>query len=334
MDARSVVDAHLDGQKLLEHYDFDNIDASRTTIRACCKIHGGDNPHGFTYDTETNMWHCHTGECGGGDAYELIKRFEGLSYPSCVMRMAEILHVDVEGLQLSVVHSKKEKDEWLELVKKRKNAITLKPYAIPDLDVKQLKKLRNFTPETLLHFSAMYIESFPIQKEEGKVYTLHNRIIIPIHFNKMFVGVALRRTRTEDILKWSLQGFETGQVLYNYDNCVKYLNENVDCDEVILCEGCFDVWSFWQQGIYNVVATFGAHITAKQIELLQGICTTLVLAYDNDTAGQKNTRKAIGTLRSKFGVYVIAFDNGQDPGETSDLQIRYKNKIKHTKWGD
>jgi len=279
------------------------------------------------------MWHCHTGDCGGGDGYELIKRIESLSYPECVMKMAEIFNVDVSGLEMNVIHTKKEKDEWLELVKKKKKEVALMPYIFPDLqELKPIKKLRDFTPGTLKCFHAQYVSSFPIQKEDGSWYQLHNRILIPIFFKQLCVGVALRRTHSTDIQKWSLQGFDTGNVLYNYNGCVAYMTDHPECMEVILVEGCFDVWSFWQQGIYNVVATFGTHVTAKQEELLQGLCVTLVLAYDNDEAGQIIVNKLITQLKCKFGLYVITFDAGQDPGSTTDLVERYKNKIKYTKW--
>lgn len=333
MDARSVIDKYIDGTKLLEYYDFRHINNRHEIIRGCCKLHDGDESSAFAYNTTTNEWFCHTSDCGGGDAYEIVKRLEDCSYPQAVLKMAEIFNVDISNLKLTTIKTsnQKEKDEWLDLMKKLSDKSTPKPFVFPDLEIKNISKFRNYTKETLDYYGTMFTETYPITKSDGSSYELKNRIIIPITFKGQLVGNALRRTKSNDIQKWSNQGFDSGEILYNYDDCLKYLIET-GIDEVICVEGIFDVWSHYQQGIYNVVATFGAHITDTQIELLQGMCTTLILAYDNDEAGRENTRKVIKALKCKFDLYVMQFKEGEDPGSCNELQEALNNKIYYTKW--
>ena len=334
MDARSLIDRYIDGSALLRYYGFDHINDKSEVIRCACKLHGGTNETSFAYNTTTNMWFCHTGDCGGGDAYEMIERLENCSFPQAIIKMAQIFNVDIGNLQLSTIktNNQKEQNEWLDLMKK----ITLvkstaNPFVYPDLEIKEISKFRNFTKETLNCFGMQFTPNYPIERKDGTIYNLYNRVLLPIMFKGVLVGIALRRTKSNDIQKWSNQGFDSGIVLYNYDNCVEYLKES-GIDEVIAVEGIFDVWSFWQQGIYNVVATFGAHITDVQIELLQGLCTTLILAYDNDDAGRANTTKSIEKLKDKFDLYVIKFAEGTDPGDNNELKRALNDKIYYTKW--
>jgi DNA primase len=333
MDAKSLIDNYIDGATLLRYYNFGHIDDKHEVIRACCKIHNGNETSAFAYNTSTNEWFCHTGDCGGGDAYEIVKKLENCSYPQSIIKMAEIFHVDIGDLKLTTIKTsnQKEKDEWFGLMKKLSDKSTPTPFILPELDVKPIKKFRHYNLETLEYFGALYTEVYPIQRSDGSYYDLRKRILVPIQFKNQLVGVALRRTRADDIQKWSNQSFDSGSILYNYDNCLEYL-VRTQIDEVICVEGIFDVWSCWQQGIYNVVATFGAHITDMQVELLQSMCSTLILAYDNDEAGRANTAKVIKTLKFKFDLYVMQFKEGEDPGNCDEIQRTLNDKIFYTKW--
>ena len=334
MDARTLIDRYIDGATLLRYYGFDHINESNEIIRSACKLHGGSNETAFAYNTITHQWFCHTGDCGSGDAYEIVKRLENCTYPQAIIKMAEIFNVDINNLQLTTIKTanQKEQNEWLDLMKKIQSVkSTPTPFIYPDLEFKEISKFRNYNKTTLEYFGMTFTPSYPILRKDGSYYDLRNRIVIPIVFKEMLVGIALRRTNSSDMQKWSNQGFDSGNILYNYDNCIAYLLQS-GLDEIICVEGIFDVWSFWQQGIYNVVATFGAHITDLQVELLQSMCTQLVLAYDADDAGKTNTTKSIVALKSKFDLYIIKFNEGTDPGECNDLKRALNEKIYYTKW--
>ena len=333
MDAKSLIDSYIDGATLLRYYDFRSINDKHEIIRSCCKLHDGNEPTAFAYNTTTNTFFCHTSDCGGGDAYEIVKRLENCSYPQAIIKMAEIFHVDITNLKLSTIKTanQKEQDEWLDLMKKLLDKSIPSTFILPDLELVEIAKFRDYKHETLTHYHATFTKQYPIKRADGTFYQLKNRIVIPIIFKDIQVGVALRRTRSSDIQKWSNQGFDSGTILYNYDNCLKYMIET-GCDEVICVEGIFDVWACFEQGIYNVVATFGAHVTETQTELLFTMCTTLILAYDNDEAGRANIGKVIKELRYKFELYIMRFEEGNDPGNTKDIQRILNEKIYYTKW--
>lgn len=332
MYATEVINANIDAVKLLEYYDFKSIKKYGNFIRSCCGIHNGNNPTGFVYNIINNTWYCHTGKCGGGDVYDLVKILEQCSFKQAVEKLAEIFNIDISNLELTHIktENEKEREEWMKLVKETN--VEIKEFNFTSSELKPIKKFRHYKQETLEYFGAKYVEEFTAINNEGNEYILQKRILIPILYVNVMVGVSLRRVVNTDIQKWSHQGFESKHFLYNYDNCIKYISEN-NIDEIILVEGIFDVWNFYEQGIYNVVATFGAHLTDEQEMLLLKHCTTLVLAYDNDNAGIECTIKIINKTKYKFDLYFIQFDNNSDPGSSFDLKERYKNKQIYTNFG-
>lgn len=108
----------------------------------------------------------------------------------------------------------------------------------------------------------------------------------------------------------------------------------------VLTEGPKDCMKVWQSG-HPSMAQFGSHCTPHQIRLMRmfGI-VTVILFYDNDNAGRKATREALGwthELRGSTSVPVydperdlsrffivkeVAYNSkAKDPGELSDRAI-------------
>ena len=113
---------------------------------------------------------------------------------------------------------------------------------------------------------------------------------------------------------------ETGNILYNIDNCK---NDS----EIIVCEGMFDVWSWYEAG-FNAVCTFGAHLSEEQYRMLLRTGKNIVWCYDGDNAGLEATKKAIQMMKYKTNQWVIHLPEGADPGNCSsdDLRELYKQK--------
>ena len=101
MDAVTIINEHLDIHRLLQHYDIDKTNPEGDIIRACCKLHGGNNPTAFVINVETGLWYCHTGSCGGGDAFTLVQKMEGCDFPSSVRWLAEFFDVDISNLHIT-----------------------------------------------------------------------------------------------------------------------------------------------------------------------------------------------------------------------------------------
>ncbi len=316
MDAVSTINKNIDVDKLLRHYDFDKVRNDGDYIRACCKIHGGNNPSAFVISRETGLWFCHT-NCGGGDVYTLVQKMEDIDFPSAVRWLAQFYNVDIGNLQIAERQSQhmNELQQFIKLMRKKKKKKTVEPFTINE-EIQEVTKYRNFKSETLEHFKLGYVDKVTLKKRNGEDYELYKRLTFPIIQNGIQVGISFRRTRSTDNPKWLHQpvNIETRELLYNYDD-VK--NEK----QIIVVEGITDVWSFYELGL-PCVSTFGAHITEEQYKLLLKTGADLIFAFDGDDAGRLANESAIKMFKNKANYSVIKFKEGQDPENVSREELK------------
>ena len=322
MYALDKVLENIDTELLLDELGFDVPNNDEEFIRTKCAIHGGDNPTSFVINRENTLWFCHTGGCGGGDAIELVKKIKGLSFHQSINWLSDLFNVDISGLEIKEKKSRFKEDlksfvSAMKMVKKK----DIDEYVV-DVEVKSLKSFREFKKETIEHFNMGFVSSIDLNKRDGGQYTLRNRLLFPIIFNNKQVGVALRRTKSKDVPKWSNQpiNMNYGDVLYNYDN-------SVGKSTIVVSEGITDVWAYHEIDVC-AVATFGAHLTDKQYKLLLKTGADIVLAYDNDKAGNEAKKKAIKMLKNKVNLYVIDLPVDKDAEDITreELLNAYKSR--------
>ncbi len=324
MDAVQAILQHMDVNKILTHYDFDKVKNDGNYIRACCKIHGGDNPTAFVMNKDTSLWYCHTGECGGGDIFTLVQKMEGIEFPQAVQWLADFYGINISNLRITERKAKyiQELKSFIQLMRKRKKK-QFEPFTI-NAEIKSVAKYRNFNTDTITHFLMGYVEQVQLTKRDGTPFTLTHRLVFPIVFNNIQVGISFRRIKSSDVPKWMHQpvNLEIGSILYNYDNAK---NSPI----IVICEGITDVWAFHEIGV-QAVATFGAHITEEQYKLLLRTGADLVLAFDGDEAGQLANKIGIKWFKNKANLSIINFNPKEDPENISreELKKRYECRKK------
>ena len=85
---------------------------------------------------------------------------------------------------------------------------------------------------------------------------------------------------------------------------------------MILVEGNIDVVMLHQAGFDSAVASLGTALTPVQANLLSRYTNEVVLAYDNDSAGQNAAQRAIGILEKlNIKTRVLRMDGAKDPDE-------------------
>lgn len=93
----------------------------------------------------------------------------------------------------------------------------------------------------------------------------------------------------------------------------------------ILVESPLDAVRILAAGISGAVASFGAELSAVQLELIRDQCSRVIVALDDDKAGDRMCAKlkdqAFMLTRMKFFDY--ADSGAKDPGDMTDKQIRY-----------
>ncbi len=85
---------------------------------------------------------------------------------------------------------------------------------------------------------------------------------------------------------------------------------------ILLAEGNIDVVSLHQAGFDSAVASLGTSLTPEQARLISRYTNEVVIAYDNDAAGQKAAQRAIGILENlDLKVKVLRMTGAKDPDE-------------------
>lgn len=325
MNAVTKINKYLDINKLLNHYKFNHIKQNGKMIRACCKIHDGNNPTAFVIDSETSLWYCHTNNCGGGDVYDLVEKMENINFINAVHWLASFFNVDIS--KCNVIERKNDYlsdlAKWIKMMRNQKK-IELKEFNIKE-EIRPVTKFRNFKLETLQHFNLGHVNSVKLEKRDGNLYTLRNRLVVPIIFKERQVGISFRRVKSSDMPKWSNQpvNLQYGNIIYNYDNI---LHEK----HIVICEGFTDVWAFHEIGI-PAGATFGAHITNEQYKLLLKTGADITFANDGDKAGYLANQTGIKMFKNKANINLITFPQGKDPESVTREELislyEHRNKV-------
>jgi hypothetical protein len=88
-----------------------------------------------------------------------------------------------------------------------------------------------------------------------------------------------------------------------------------DCDRLALVESPLDAVRLYQAGV-PAVASFGAEVSNKQIELLARHCSEVYVALDNDEPGRKAQERVLFQLRKRTGAVPWHYAGKiKDPGD-------------------
>jgi DNA primase len=323
MDAVSFINQHANIERVMNHYGFDRMTYEHNAIRACCKIHGGDNPSSFYADSETNLWFCHT-ECGGGDMFTLVQRMDKCSFPQAVSHVASILGIDITDMSIAERRGAHEKEirSFINTMKRMKKNPLHAPFTL-GVESKRVTKYRAFKEETLAHFDLRYIKELSATSKNGKPFKVVERLCVPISQHGTIIGYSLRKTKEDFLPKWIHipAGINASETLYNMD---RYAGQ----EQIVVVEGMFDVWAYHEIGVF-AVCTYGAHLSTHQYKLLlRSGATTIVLSYDGDKAGREAANKAHAALRGKVRVLEVPLLEGEDPEkiERSVLHERFLSR--------
>lgn len=151
-------------------------------------------------------------------------------------------------------------------------------------------------------------------KEDGKCYDFFNdRAMIPIrNSNGVTVGFGgrdLSETPSPKTPKYlnskTTAFFHKGDVLFNFD-----VAKNTTQPSIIVVEGFMDCISAYESGLDNVVAGCGTAFTSTYADLLAKTGKEVILAFDNDAAGEKAFKSAAELLENR-GVVVSRLDMSQ-----------------------
>lgn len=311
MNIVEYIMSNFDIHTLLQRYGITQYTETNEFIRCKCPIHEGQNNTAFVYNTSNNLWYCHTKCNQGGSLIDLVATKEDVSFSEAINLLKKWMEIPDTMVFTSSVNINVENQKWIEEQKNKYNV--LNEFDMSSLNqLYDVNKYRNFTD---------------ILKTYGIKFSKQlQRIVVPIEFNHKVVAVTMRTVK-KNTIKWMHQpsGFLFGNILFNYDNIIP--NESV-----YVVEGVWDALNLIQNGITNVVATFGAHLTKKQANLLMLITCDVIMLFDNDKAGITGTHNAIKMLKNKTNLKVALLPDNKDPGELTQEEIQTLKIKTVTRW--
>jgi len=113
--------------------------------------------------------------------------------------------------------------------------------------------------------------------------------------------------------KWLNEPYQRNKNLFFLNKAKNYAREK---NYLLLVEGYFDVYSFYDNGLCNISALCGTSISDYQIVLASRYCDNLVLIMDSDDAGNIAAKKIIEKITElDMNAFQVILPDGMDPDD-------------------
>lgn len=307
-----------------------------------CPFHNERTPS-FVVSPERNIWHCFG--CGkGGDVYTFLMEMDKLEFPEALKLLAQktgielkqqfsgspqnklreqlfsIHHLLSEYYQyVLTTHSLGERGRYYLKNRGITNAL-IKTFALGfapnawDNATAFLKK-KGFTDKEL------ELSGVCVRGRSGLYDRFRNRIMFPL-FNYRGQAIAFAGRLLEADVREAkyINSPETplyikGETLYGLNVTKEAIRTQ---KTAVVVEGEFDVISSFHAGVTNVVAIKGTALTEMQVGLLKRFSEKIILALDQDSAGDAAARRGIEIAdRAGLDIRVVKVPNGKDPDEAA-----------------
>lgn len=281
----------------------------------CCPFHKEKTPS-FSVSQQKQFFKCFG--CGAsGNVIGFLMRYEGLSYPEAIRKLAE-------SIGMTVPETPRDRE-----TRARVRSLTDMMKAASDYYSASLKtntrtieylKQRGITGETAARFALGYspdawqplkdvfgdqYASKDLEEEGGCGLVIHNgdkrydrfrgRLMFPIRNPRGQVIAFGARTLNGDEHPKYLNSPETA--LYHKSREIYGLYEASasirEKHRAIVCEGYMDVIQLSQAGFTEACAALGTAVTAEHVQKLLRAVDTVYFSFDGDSAGQHALRRAL-----------------------------------------
>ncbi len=260
--------------------------------------------------------------CGkGGNVLTFVQEIERIDFRDAVKEVAKMQHIDLEKYDTSLKKIAADSDEKGKL--KRMHSLAQQFFqaqlANSSEAMHYLQEKRKLTPELIQLFWIWYAPdkhyeliqllrskgfsdtdileaSFAKKNTNGEIYAFfRNRITFPI-FDTMsnVIGFSARVLNPEDKPKYinsaEHKAFEKSKVLYGLNFAKTAIRTH---EKLIIVEGQMDVLGLAKLGFPIGVATSGTSLTEEHIKIIKRYTENIYLMFDNDSAGQQATQRAL-----------------------------------------
>jgi DNA primase len=314
-------------EKLTKALDIDLFHSADKLIGAC-PVHDGDNPSGFNINVDpesqwAGAWFCNTQKCHEKFPNDILGLIQGIlsrkmnkevSFQETLEYIESVISVDKTAIRVDnydVVHQVFSK-------KTNNNILCYRDRFVKTLTI----PCPYFTNRG---FSKEVLEEFGIGFCSDQTKPMYNRSVFPIFNpgsfdNNEIIGVVGRSIEKNPKEKWKFsKGFSAGKNLFGYNKAYERMKRT---GSAVLVEGQGDVLRLYEAGILNCVGIFGCDLNDEQSILLERASVdNIILALDNDKAGQQGRDKIIKKYGKMFNLKTVSFSK-KDIGELTVEEIQ------------
>lgn len=337
-------------EDVLKHADIVKVIGSYLTLvkqgknyKAVCPFHDDTNPS-LTISPEKQFFKCFV--CGtGGNAITFVQKYEHISFPEAVKKVADICDYHPEGLEkyskpVKVDERKQELLKCLYDLNLYYQFAINTPEGKEGLDYLESRKLDNsyrskyklgYAPKdgkATIEFLLKKGHSIKTIEDTGiaRMVSVGNyrdmnegRVTFPIcDIDGNVIGFSARRLVNDDTAKY-MNTPET--YLFHKTNNLYNIHIAKDAAKIkgyiYVCEGFMDVYALSKIGIDAAVAIMGTALTSEHIQILRSLNVEIRLCLDGDLPGQSAMMKICRNL-SRSGINYRVVDNqgsDRDPDE-------------------
>ena len=299
-----------------------------------CPFHGEKTPS-FSVNSEKQIFHCFG--CGkGGSVINFIMEIENLSFPDAVQFLARRAGMEVpqedqdpnRGKRTRMLELNRDAARFFhaqlmagtgragqDYVARRGIVNMVKPFGLgfaPDSwqSLTEAMTAKGYTRRELIDAGLARVG------KSGSLYDyFRGRLMFPVIDVRGSVIGFSGRILGDGEPKY-LNSPDT--LVYSKSRSLFALNlaKKSKSGYILLAEGNIDVVSLHQAGFDSAVASLGTSLTPDQARLMSRYTSQVVIAYDNDAAGQKAAQRAIGILQPlDLKIKVVQIPGAKDPDE-------------------
>ncbi|MDO8557417.1 MAG: DNA primase [Candidatus Jorgensenbacteria bacterium] len=315
-----------------------NLIPAGKNFRALCPFHQEKTPS-FIVSPERQTWHCFGSCAEGGDVIKFVMKYENIEFPEALRYLAEKASITLQSTNLREereynilydIHAEA-KQFFIDQLEKHGDIITyLKNRGLNDETIREFEIGFSSGGEALvlnllnLKFDvADMVKSGLAYKNKSGLYRdrFDGRIMFPIANaigkTVAFTGRILKDSETEPKYVNSPESpvFNKSKILYGFH---KSKNEIAHEKTAVVVEGQMDFLMAWQSGVKNTVAVSGTGLTNFHLEKLRRLADTIVLSFDNDSAGIKALERSLDAANEfDFHTKVLNLKPHKDPADAA-----------------
>jgi DNA primase len=304
---------------------------------ALCPFHDDHNPS-MSINAQKQIYKCFV--CGaGGNVFNFVSNIEKISFLNAVAKVASLSNQSFE-----YVEKKREVDpnkvEGFKILNESSAFFKYQLFSVDGTQALDYAHQRGLSDDIIHMFDIGYApkqhalthflqakqyslykakEVNVVNEYEGQFYDVfENRLTFAIsNDDGQVVGYSARALDPNATSKYintnTNDYYVKSDLVYNFHRAKDAARK---AGHIIVVEGVMDVIAFARANIFNVVATLGTALTSTQIEKIKRISYNIVLAYDNDDAGQAANYKALSMLlKAKANVSVLQYPISGDPDD-------------------